>query len=202
MSSSDFDTGKQHLANVYAKALLGAAQASGSTDAVLAEFDQFVGVLDRAPDLEPVLTSYRIDAAEKEALLDKVLSGKISATLLNFLKVMARHGRLDCLRATHQAAQRLYNDMRGRREVYVKTAEPIDHETRELIAARLRSSLKADVDLHVEVDPAMIGGLVVRVGDTVYDGSVANRLARFREEALASATQEMRARLDRFLAPA
>jgi F-type H+-transporting ATPase subunit delta len=207
MSSSDFDTGKQHLANVYAKALLGAAQtggqAGGQVEAVLDELQSLIAqVFDRSPGLEEVLVSPRVDESEKAALIDRILGGKISDLLLNFLKVMARHGRLDCLRATLQAAQRQFNDLRGRREVFVTTAEPIGGEAVEQIAAQLRIKLKADIELHLAVDPALLGGLVVRVGDTVYDGSIAQQLVRFRDEAAAKATQEMRTGLQKFLATA
>lgn len=203
MSNSEFDTGRQHLANVYAKALLGAAQSAGQLDHVLSELGDLVTqVFDRSPGLEEVLASPRIDEGERTAILDRALAGKVSDVLLNFLKVMARHGRLDCIRATHQAAQHWYNVLRGRREVFVRTAAPITAETADLIASRLRGKLNAEVDLRLEVDPSLIGGLIVRVGDTVFDGSVANQLNRFRDEAAEKAAHEMRATLNRFLAPA
>jgi F-type H+-transporting ATPase subunit delta len=203
MAGANFDTGKQHLAGVYAKALLGAAQAAGNVDGVLSEFGDLISqVFDRSPAFEAMLASPRVEESDKLAILDKALAGKISTTLLNFVKIMARHGRLDCIRETEQVAQRMYNELRGRREVYVTTAEPIGPETVEAIAARLRTALKADVDLRLDVDSSLIGGLVVRVGDTLYDGSVANQLARFREEALIKATQEMRASLNKYLTPA
>jgi F-type H+-transporting ATPase subunit delta len=76
--------------------------------------------------------------------------------------------------------------------------EPLDRATRDLVLAKLKSSLGVEIDLKTSVDPDLLGGLVIRVGDTVYDGSLANQLARLRNELVATATQRMRANTDRF----
>jgi F-type H+-transporting ATPase subunit delta len=117
---------------------------------------------------------------------------------LNFLKVVSRHGRLDCLKAVNRAAHEMYNEMRNRVAVFVRTAAPVTPELLEQIAQRLRTALKRDVEMHASVDPSLIGGLVVRVGDTVYDGSVTNRLRRLRDETVERTAQQIRQALDRF----
>ena len=92
----------------------------------------------------------------------------------------------------------MFNEARNRVEVFVRSAEELDQTATELIAKRLQEALGCDVSLATEVDPDLIGGLVVRVGDTVFDGSVANQLLRIREDAVDRTTQEIRQSLDRF----
>ena len=77
-------------------------------------------------------------------------------------------------------------------------AGALDKETVALVTARLRAVLQRDVDVQLEVDPKLVGGLVVRVGDTVYDGSVANQLARLRDDMIAKTNQRIRIELERF----
>lgn len=194
-----FDTGQQYLGAVYAKALLGAAEKSGNAESVLDELNSFVDdVLAKAPNLESTLASPRIAVDAKTAMLDRSLGGKVSVELLNFLKVVARHGRFDCLRAIRQAARQQLNELRGRVEVFLSAAQSPSQESIELIVSRLKALLGKEVDLHVDVDDELIGGVKLRIGDTVYDASVANRLVRLKSELLSKTGQQLRDNLDRF----
>lgn len=193
------DTGLQHLGTVYAKALLGASEKAGNTETVMAELDSVVrDVLTRLPRLEQLLSSPRVPFESKEQVLERAFGGKMSSQVLNFLKVIVARGRFQSLRAVNEAAKRLYNELRGRVEVQVTTATPIDDATREMLVAKLRSSLGRDIDLQMRLEPDVIGGLVIRIGDTVYDGSVANQLQKLGDELVSRATQRMRADGDRF----
>lgn len=197
--SSALDTGRQYLGTVYAKALIAAAESAGNTEAVLEELDAFVNeVLNKVPKLEAVLSSPRVPFESKERTLDRSLGKSMSPQLLNFLKVLTRRGRFDCLRAVRQSAHDMFNKLRGRIEVHLTTAEPLDSATRDLVLLKLKSSLKSEIDLKTYVDRDLLGGLVIRLGDTVYDGSLANQLARLRNDLVAAATQRMRTDAERF----
>ncbi len=194
-----FDTGQQYLGTVYAKALLGAAEKVGNADLVVDELNSFVDdVLAKVSGLSSTLTSPRVASEAKTAMLDKALGGKVSTEMLNFLKVVARHGRFDCLGAIRQAAQHQLNDLRGRVEVFLYAAQLPSHESIELISNRLKALLGKDIDLQVHVDQELIGGVKLRIGDTVYDASVANRLVRLKSELLSKTGQQLRDNLDRF----
>src|SRR5918995_1685039 len=90
------NVGSQNVAAVYAKAFLGATEAAGTTDAALAELDSLVrDVLDKLPRLDAIFSSALVSADQKIALIDKAIGAQASPLLRNFLKVLAKHGRLD-----------------------------------------------------------------------------------------------------------
>jgi F-type H+-transporting ATPase subunit delta len=194
-----FDTDKQYLGAVYANALLGASEKAGNTDAVLEELNSLVAdVMAEMPEWEAVLSAPRVPLEVKERMLDSAFAGKMSTELLNFLKVVTRRGRFTCLRAIANSAQQQYNELRGRVHVQVRSAAELDQATTSLVADKLRAALGMEIDLELQIDPDLIGGLVVRVGDTVYDASVANRLRRLRDELLNTSSQQIRDNQERF----
>ena len=194
-----FDSEQKHLGDVYAKSLLGATESAGNTEQVLEEFDALVGEeLDKLPKLEAALTSPRVPDEAKSQMLDKAFGGKMSATLLNFLKVVCEHRRFDCIRAMNRAAHSLQNELTGRVDVQITTVEPLTDELGERVADRLEALLGKKVNLTTQIDADLIGGLEVRVGDTVYDASVLGRLGRLRQEAVEKTSQAIRQSLERF----
>src|SRR5262245_46726349 len=111
--STVLDTGLQKLGTVYARALLGATEKAGNTDEVVAEFRGLVhDVLGRLPQFDATLTSPRVPFESKERLLDRALQGKIAPQLLNFLKVLARRGRFDAVRAVEIEVKKTLNELR------------------------------------------------------------------------------------------
>ena len=193
------DSSQQYLGTVYAKALLAATETAGNTDLVLSEFDSLLDdVLSKLPSLEALLASPRVPHNEKVQMLDRAFAGKMSQQLLIFLKVVSGHGRLDCLATINRSAHRQYNALRGRVELEIRSAEPLSGEMLLQVSNRLRQSLQSEIDISLTVQPELIGGIVVRVGDTVYDGSVADQLRRLRTNALEKTSQEIRSSLDRF----
>ncbi|MGQ9575658.1 MAG: ATP synthase F1 subunit delta [Thermoguttaceae bacterium] len=197
------EVGPQQIAAVYAEALLAAAQAAGQTEPLLQEFDDLVTqVLDPFPQFEQILASALISHEEKAGILDRVLGGRTSPLMLNFLKVLSRRGRLDCLRAIRRRSRELYETMQGRVRVYVTTAAPIEAPLAERIVRQLRRLVRGEPVLVQRVDPNLIGGIVVRVGDTVYDGSVATQLKTVRQKIIDRSAHEIQSRRDRFRYPA
>jgi F-type H+-transporting ATPase subunit delta len=197
------DVGVEHISNVYAKALLDTTEKAGQTAAVLEDFDAVVGeVVDQYPKLNAVLDSILVSPEEKSVVIDRVLAGRVSPTLVNFLKVLARHGRLDCLRAIHRQTGELYDTLRNRIPVRLTTATPLSPEALEHMAESLRLKLGGEPIFQQDTDPSLIGGAVLRIGDTVYDGSVANQLQNLRQKVIESTAHEIQSRRDRFPNPA
>lgn len=194
-----FDSDTQHLGGVYAKALLGVTEKQGISDEVLEQFGSFLfDVMDKLPTLTSLLTSPRVSHEEKVEVMDKAFGGRMHPVLLNFLKVVSRHGRVDCLRAIHAELLKQFNSARGRVEVQVDVAAPMSDEMVAEIKERLQAALQAEVALKTRVNPDVLGGLVIRVGDTVYDGSIANQLRRLEDSALGRTRHAFRTAMDKF----
>jgi len=197
------DVATEQVAIVYAEALLAAAEKADQTEALLEEFDSFlVDVLDHFPALEEILDSRVISHDETSEILDHVFGGRASELLLNFLKVVSRHGRLECLRAIHRQLHEQYDRLRGRVRVELATPTPLDDALAGRIAEGLEGLLGAKPVLRRVTDPDLIGGAVLRIGDTVYDGSVATQLQIVRQQMIDRSVHEIQARRDRFRYPA
>ncbi|EAQ77456.1 ATP synthase F1 subunit delta [Blastopirellula marina] len=194
-----FDLASERVGTIYAKALYGAADAAGSLDVVVEELASLVhDVLDKHPLLANAVVSPRITHDERLQILDKAFAGRMSPTLLTFLKVLSGHNRLYCLREIQRAFHLLVGEKRGRVDVKVTSAQPLSEQSFASVSARLRETLGKDVEVLTSVNPALIGGLIVRIGDTVIDGSVAHQLENIRHQTLSAAAQQAKDALERF----
>ncbi len=197
-----YDTGLWRAAIVYAQALVGAAEKETKTDSVVQEFDSLIDdVLDRLPKLDAVLKSSFVDEEAKEAMLTKAFANRASPVFLSFLKTVARHNRLDMLRLIHLAVHEEYNKVRQRVRVMVSTATPLDAAAETRIADAIKNRLHLEPVIEQDVRADLIGGIVLRIGDKVFDGSVATQLERLREKMLNRSVHEIQSRRDRFSSP-
>ncbi len=193
-----FDSDQQQLGDVYARALLAFAADAGNVDQLVDELGEVVGAINGVAGLREALESPRVGVESKVDLLDKAFAGKVEKGLLHFLKVVGNKGRFDCLGAIASSAKTLRDEMSGRVQAVVTSASPMDSEVVGRITDQLSKTLGKDVSLQVLVDPEILGGIVVRVGDTVYDGSVVNQLSQVRARAVKRASDAIREKLDRF----
>jgi F-type H+-transporting ATPase subunit delta len=196
---SEVDVSGQQVAATYAKALLGATEKAGTTEAVIDDLAAIVAqVLDKNPKFEAILGSGFIEHEQKVGILDRAFRGRVSPLLLNFLKVVSSHGRLDLVRSIYYAAVADLDSLRGRVKVEVRTATPLDDATAKHIQAEMAKRTGSQPRLVVHQDNSLIGGVVLRVGDTVYDGSVATQLRRVRSAMINRSVHEIQSRRDRF----
>jgi F-type H+-transporting ATPase subunit delta len=193
------DVGAQRVARVYAEALLNAAEKQHQADAVLEEFESLVQDVFRAsPQFESFLASGVIDRDQKAVVIRSVFEGRASELFVNFFLVLNAHERLSLLRSI-LAAVRALRDQRARRlRVVVRTAVPLPDDQRGRLEHELREAFRLDPVLETRVEPALLGGLVVRVGDWVYDASVRTRIDTLRNQLMARSSHEIQSRRDRF----
>jgi F-type H+-transporting ATPase subunit delta len=194
------DVTVERLARVYARAFMDAVAKSTNADALVEELQSIVAdVLDRFPRLEQVLKSALVSAEQKEEVLDRIFGKSASTQVVNFLKVLSRHNRLDLLRSIVREAKKLRAQRAGMADVEVRVAQELDDGLLKDLKTRLQKTLGKEPNLSIKLDPRLIAGIVVRVGDRIYDGSVYTQLERARQAMIARATDQIETQPDRFV---
>jgi F-type H+-transporting ATPase subunit delta len=195
----DFDPAVQRLAQTYAKAFLGAAEKTGRTDELLGEYESLlVEVVIPFQSIQRFIAPGTVTHEERTRVLDKAMGPHVSKDLMQFLKVVSRHERMDLLESIGAAARRKFNESRGIVRVEVETASALADGLADHVANRMRTILGSEPEVVVRHRPELIGGLVVRVGDTVFDGSVSYQLEQARAAMLDRSTHEIQSGRDRF----
>ncbi len=193
------DTGAEQLGLTYAHALIGAAKSAGVAELVVGQLGQLVDeYLDGSTQLAAAFGSPRVEVDEKIAVISKVFGEQFHPVLVNLLKVMARRDRLAYVDAVRRAADDIYDDMLGRVLASIHTAVPLDEALRSQIAQRLGSVMNKQVRLRESVDPDLIGGMVIRIGDQVFDCSVANRLDKMARKTKDGFSRQLLNRFEQF----
>jgi F-type H+-transporting ATPase subunit delta len=186
------------IARVYADAFLNALPA-GEVDDALEEFRSFVeDVLDKQPEFKRLIQSDTVSREHKLELINRVVAGRASELFTNFLRVLARHDRLNLLPLILAQAAIEHEKRSGKKRVQVISAQPLSEATIEKIRERLASVLAAQPVVESAVDPKLLGGLRIRVGDTVYDGSLRARLKQLRNRVRERSLHEIQSGRDRF----
>jgi F-type H+-transporting ATPase subunit delta len=164
-----------------AQALFVGAEQAGNLDDVEDELFRFGRILDREPQLRSALTSPSLPADRKSELLDALLADKVQDATRVLVRELVLHPRGRTIDHGLEEYGRLAAAIRERLVARVRTVIPLTDEQLEHLAASLAHRLGHEVHLNVEVDPDLIGGLTVRVGDVLFDGSIAHRLALARQ---------------------
>lgn len=178
-----FDDATQHVARIYATAILDAADKHGQSREVLEQMESLIDeVLGRDEIFAVFLGSAVVSREHKRAALCHVFEGKVSQVLFHSLLVLNDHNRLGVLRQVAVVMRELYEQRAGRMRVETTTAATLDDEQRDKLCRELREKFGRDPVLFVRVDPELLGGLIVKVDDWVYDGSVRARLVRLQNQ--------------------
>jgi F-type H+-transporting ATPase subunit delta len=193
------DVGAQQVARVYAEALYAAAEKRGQVQAVLEEIESLLkDVFPAQPLLRRLITGQAIGRKGKIEVIRKAFDGRASETFVNFLLTLNNHDRLELLAPILSALKQIDEHKHGRQRVQVWTAVPLPDDQRERLTAELRQVLQTEPLLEPHVDPDLLGGLVVRVGDYVYDASVRTELQAIRNQLIERSSHEIQSRRDRF----
>jgi F-type H+-transporting ATPase subunit delta len=191
------------VARRYADALVNAAESEGLVEPALEEIAEIRNqVLVPHPRFATLLTSAQVSTAEKDRILVTVFDHRVSSLVLRFLRVLNRHGRLDLLGIVLVEARALWDRRNRRVPVQVRSAVPLDENQLQSVRDQLARLTGATPILQVATDPSLIGGLVIQVGDHLYDASVKHRLAQLRQRLIEGKTHEIQSRRDQFSYPA
>ena len=162
----------------YAQAVFGLAREKGNFDAWLsdlARLDALMGDQQAAY----YLASPNVSETEKQNVLDSSLAVS-QPEIRNLARILLQRGRLETVPDLYEQFQAMVLEAQGIAIADVTTAEPLDEQGQAIVRERLSKLVGRDVQLRLRTDPAIIGGIVARVGDQLIDGSVLNQLRRLR----------------------
>lgn len=190
------------LAQVYARSLFQLAQEKGGREAAehtLAELEAILELARGNRVFGEFLSSRALSVSERADSLNRILRSRIADTTIDFLQVLNLKGRLAVLPSIVAAYDNLVQESFGRVEVDVFTAEPMEEGLRSLLKNRLQSVLGKEIILHPYLDGAMIGGIKLRVGDQLIDGSVATQLRSMQDQLNKDGMSSLRARIGQII---
>ena len=158
------------------------AAAKLPTDAIDRQFADFLATWDGSPELRTFFVNRAIPAAQKIAILDK-LNAKLclQKELRNLLAVLIANDRIAHVAEVAAAWRRILQEQSGIRPAEIVTARELSKDERDALAAEVAKLAGAKIDASFKLDKSILGGTVVRIGSTVYDGSVRGRLDRLKE---------------------
>lgn len=172
----------------YARALADVAleQHLNAAD-VQQQLGDFAAAWHESASLREVFLDPSFPVEQKVSILDKMNARlQMSKPVRNFIAVLIGHSRVHALDEVLEAFRHEMNSRLGISEVVVTTARSLDDQARRTLETQIGEMTKSRVSATFHEDPALIGGVIVRVGSTVYDGSVRGRLSRLKEELAAS----------------
>jgi F-type H+-transporting ATPase subunit delta len=179
------------VARVYAESLFALAEERGEADAALVELDGLAGLLETEPDLEAFFASPLVDQKARRRVLDESLGERVSELVVDTLQVMNGKGRLGLLAALAVAYRKVLDERRGRVDVGVVTAVELVAALRDRLVSTLERITEREVRLAETVDPELLGGRVVSVGDRKIDYSLATDLRQLDDKLRDRATSEI-----------
>lgn len=168
------------VARPYAKAVFEYAHSAGD----LAGWEKqlaILAVLAQHDTVKKLLASPSLTSAQHADALIQVAGDEITPAAQNFLRVLSENKRLPLLPAIYEQYEREKAAREQTVDVQITAAYEIDSETEQKLAAALKNKLQRDVNVQTQVDGKLLGGVLVRAGDLVIDGSVRGRLAKLAE---------------------
>jgi len=165
----------------YAEAAFQVALAENELDRWGADLAVAAEILGR-PDVEPVVHSPAVPVAQRQAVVAALLESRIRPGALRLVQLMVGRGRSHMLPRVSEDYTRQLNAHRGVVMATVTSAVPLTHDETAAIRSRVEAMAGASVDLREAVDPGLIGGLTIQVGDRLLDASIRGRLERLRDQ--------------------
>ena len=178
------------VARVYAEAVFAIAREGAVVDDWAQELQGFLALVRREPEINLFLMSPVLDPAEKTEHLRRALEGNLSDSVADFLCLLVAKRRFALLPDVVDAYRAMADEHAGRARVSVRSATALAEPLSAEIASALKSALGKDIVLEAEVEPRIMGGAIVSIGDRVYDGSIRGRLRAFRQQIMRSAGYE------------
>ena len=170
------------VATRYAQALIAASKRAGVLDGVADSFAGFARIYRENPELESFLEGPQVADREKAALLNDIFGDKVEPVLLHFFLLLMDKGRIEFLADIQTAFQELVEIEQGYVRARVVTAVPLPEDLERDLTDKLAAMTGKKITLRKRVDPTVIGGVCVSMGDRVIDGTIRTNLTKMRAQ--------------------
>jgi F-type H+-transporting ATPase subunit delta len=181
------------LDRIYGRALLELADQAGTLDEIAAEVSQLGLVMEEHEQLRKLLSSRIISEKERAGVIERVFAGRISDLLYRFLQVVNHKSRLGELPGILQAYTELLAVKRGLVDVDLYVVEPLTEDQARRVSEAIAAVLEGkQVVLRQHAAPHLLGGARIRIGDKLFDGSVATQLKLLREQLISTGREKAR----------
>jgi F-type H+-transporting ATPase subunit delta len=171
----------EEIAQVYARSLFEVAQEQGRLDVVRDQIGQFADALDGSRELQTFFFSPYFSTEEKKEGLDKALEGE-DDVVRNFLALLIENHRMPALFRIRRELDAMWRDVNQLLPVQVTSAVELDEAVTRQIGEEIGRQTGRKVELSTNVDPDVLGGIVLRVGNSILDASIRTRLDRLRKQ--------------------
>jgi len=193
------DDEARHVSRVYADALYRSAEKENLVEPILGELEGVVrDIFDRDGGLELFFSSAAIGRDRKGEVIRSAFEGRVSGVLRQFFDVLNEHDRLDMLRPIAAAYRTLYDKKTHRVVVHVISAVPLTDDEKARVVTQLKTVSHLEPILQENVDPDILGGIIIRIQDWVYDASVRSRLVAIRQQLIERSSHGIQSGRDRF----
>ncbi|MBR5805593.1 MAG: ATP synthase F1 subunit delta [Oscillospiraceae bacterium] len=171
-----------NISRAYADALFEICIEENSLEEIMQRSAQLAEIMSANPEFVKLLNAPTVTKEEKTDLVDKVFSGKINKSLLNFIKVMVERKDTQEINASFADFEKLYNKHNNIEKATATTAVPMSDELKAKLVAKLNALTGKNVVLTNIVDPACLGGVILQFADVQYNDSVAGKLEILRNQ--------------------
>jgi len=170
------------VASRYAKAIIDLAQEQNIVDEIRTDMDLFLHTLKASPELIAVLANPIISHSKKVKILDEIFLNKVNKATIAFFKLMVNKGRGEVLYFTAGEYINLYNIKKHITKAKVTSATALSEANKKTMIAEVQQAVGGTVILEAKVDPSLIGGFVLNVGDRQVDTSILASLKKLKKE--------------------
>lgn len=167
----------------YAKAVLAQAEEQQTLAEVNGDMKSIVKTIEENSELQQMLQSPVVKVSDKKAVLLEVFSG-VNATTQSLIGILAENNRIELLDVIASKYSELYNTLIGQQTAFVTTAVPLSDELEHKVLKKVQELTGTNAVLESKIDPTIIGGFILRVGDLQYNASVASQLNNLKRDLL------------------
>ena len=176
----------QEIADVYARSLFEVATENDSLDEIHEQLDEFTDALEESRELRTYFFSPYFSSEEKKDGIGRVLDGA-DENFLRFLELLAERHRLPVVHRIRRRFDEMWANEKQLINVEITSAIELDEDTANTVGDRIREETGREVQLSTQVDPELIGGVVIRVGNKIMDASVRTKLENLRRQVATAA---------------